>query len=116
MPYSVTTQRTSGRARATGSSAASVTRTAGCPAGVRDAMQMTGVPRAARSAPRWKSGPVDNPPYSCPSSRSVHTCPDRSIENAWVTETMRSCRAISAGSQRCSMECSANRSSDSSRS
>ena len=94
MPYSVTTQRTSARASATGSSGPSATRMAGCPAGVRDAMQITGVPRAARSAPRWKSGPVDTPPYSWPSSCSVHTWPDRSIENAWVTETMRSCRAI----------------------
>ena len=79
-------------------------------------MQITGVPWAARRVPRWKSGPVDSPPYSCPSSRSVHTWPERSIENAWVTDTMRSCRAISAGSQTCSMVRSENRSSESSRS
>jgi len=62
MPYSVTTQCTSPRAIATGSSGASCGRIAGRPAGVRDARQTIALPPGDASAPRWNAGPVDRPP------------------------------------------------------
>src|SRR3954470_16456499 len=46
----------------------------------------------------------------------MQTCPPRSIAKACVTDTMRGCAAITAGSQTCSIGWNAKRSSSSTRS
>ena len=45
----------------------------------------------------------------------MQTCPPRSIAKACVTDTMRGCAAITAGSQTCSIGWNAKRSSSSTR-
>lgn len=55
------------------------------------------LPPSEASAPRWKSGPIDTPPYGTPSSTSVQTWPVRSTANACVTDTIRRRAAMRAG-------------------
>ena len=73
------------------------------PAGVREARQTIAIPPGEASAPRWKAGPVETPPYSAPSRPSVQTCPVRSMVKACVTDTIRSLLPMTAGSQMYSM-------------